>query len=75
MEFEEDSIRSKILSPLRVEEVKILSLDSYQTMLNTMPLGGEGVKFFSNVFVPQLSREPRSGNLRAYERRGILYYP
>jgi hypothetical protein len=30
-------------------------------MLNTRRLGGEGVRFFGVVFVPQLSRAPRSG--------------
>jgi hypothetical protein len=49
---------------LRVEEFKNLSLDVYQAMLNTGPLGGEGVPFFSIVFVPYLRREPKSGILR-----------
>jgi hypothetical protein len=51
-EFQEDSRRSKTLSQLRVEEVKTLPLDGYRVMLNTRPLGGEGVPLFSIVFVP-----------------------
>jgi hypothetical protein len=43
---------SKNLSQLRVEEVKTLSLYGYQEILNTRSLGGEGVPFFSIVFVP-----------------------
>jgi hypothetical protein len=52
MDFQEYSRRFKTLSQLRVEEVKTLPLYGYQAMLNTMPLGGEGVPFFSTVFVP-----------------------
>ena len=65
MDFQEDSRRSKTLSQLRLEEVKTLPLDGYQAMLNTRRLGGEGVPFFSIVFVPQLSRAPRNGILIA----------
>jgi hypothetical protein len=46
MQFQEYSRRSKTLSQLRVEEVKNLPLDGYRAMLNTGPLGGEGVSFF-----------------------------
>jgi hypothetical protein len=35
---------------LRVEEVKILTLDFYQAMLNFKPLGGEQVPFFCIVY-------------------------
>jgi hypothetical protein len=35
---------------LRVEEVKNLPLDGYRAMLNTRPLGGEGVAFYVIVF-------------------------
>jgi hypothetical protein len=52
MDFQEDSRRSKTLSQLRVEEVKTLPLDGYRVMLNIGLLGGEGVPFFSIVFVP-----------------------
>jgi hypothetical protein len=52
MTFKEDSISSKTLSQLRVEEVKALPLDGYRMMLNTWSLGGEGFPFFSTVFVP-----------------------
>jgi hypothetical protein len=52
MYFQEDSKRSKTLSQLRVEEVRTLPLDSYQGMLNTGLLGGEGVPFFSIVIFP-----------------------
>ena len=40
----------KTLPQLRVEEVKNLSLDGYLAMLNTKPLGGEGVPFYAIVF-------------------------
>jgi hypothetical protein len=52
MEFQEDSRRSKTLSQLRVEEVKTLPLDGYRADVKYRPLGGEGVPFFSIVFVP-----------------------
>jgi hypothetical protein len=52
MYFQEDYRMSKTLSQLRVEEVKTLLLDGYWSMLNTGPVGGEGVPFFSIVFVP-----------------------
>jgi hypothetical protein len=41
MYFQEDYIRSKTLSQLRVEEVKNIPPDGYRAMLNTRPLGGE----------------------------------
>jgi hypothetical protein len=52
MYFQEDSRSSKTLSQLRVEEVKTLPIDGYQAMLNTGPLGGEGVPLFSIIFFP-----------------------
>jgi hypothetical protein len=52
VEFQEDSKRSKILSQLRVEEVKTLPLYGYRAMLKTRMIGGEGVPFFNIVFVP-----------------------
>jgi hypothetical protein len=65
MDFQEYPRRSKTLSQLRVEEVKTLPLDGYRVMLNIGPLGGERVPFYRIVFVPQLSRAPRSGILGA----------
>jgi len=63
MEFQEVLRRSKTLSQLRIEEVKTLPLDDYQTMLYNGLLGGEGVPLFSIVFVPYLRRAHRSGIL------------
>ena len=50
LDFLEHSRRSKTLSQLRVEEVKTINLDDYRAMLNTGPLGGEGVSFYVIVF-------------------------
>jgi hypothetical protein len=52
MEFQEYSRIYKTLSQLRVDEFKTLPLDDYRAMLNTGPLGGEGVPLFNIVFVP-----------------------
>ena len=65
MEFQEYSRISKTLSQLRVKEFKTLPLDGYRAMLNTGPLGGEGVPLFSIVFVPYLRRATISSILRA----------
>jgi hypothetical protein len=48
-DFKEDSISFKTLPQLRVEEVKNLSLVGYRSLLNTEPLGGEGVPIFCIV--------------------------
>ena len=50
MDFQEDSRRSKALSQLNIEEYKTLTADNYQAMLNTRPLGGEGVPLYVIVF-------------------------
>jgi hypothetical protein len=52
MQFQEDFIRLKTLSQLRVEKVKNIPLDGYRAMVNTRTLGGEGVPF---VFVVSYS--------------------
>jgi hypothetical protein len=62
--FQEYSRRSKTLSQFTIEEVKTLPIDGYRAMLNTEPLGGEGVPLFSIIFVPYLRRAPKSGILR-----------
>jgi hypothetical protein len=61
MDFQEYYRGSKTLTQLRVEEVKILPLDGYREMLYTTTLVGEGFMFFNIIFVPYLSKEPRSG--------------
>jgi hypothetical protein len=52
MDFQEDSRRSKALSQLSIDEFKTIPLYGYHVILNTRLLGGEGVPFFSIVFVP-----------------------
>jgi hypothetical protein len=47
-----------------VVEVKTVTLDDYQDMLNTEPLREEAVPFLSIFFLLYLSRESRSGVLR-----------
>jgi hypothetical protein len=55
---------------LRVEEVKNLPLDGYQAMLNTRPLGGEGVPFYVIVFCSIVEKNNWEWEIREHNRGG-----
>jgi hypothetical protein len=67
-DFREDSIRSKTLSQSRVEEVKNLTLDDYQAMLNIRPLEGEGVMFYVIIFCSRAKKNNWEWKIRDHNK-------
>jgi len=65
---------SKTLSQLRVEEVKNLPLDGYQTMLNIEPLGGQWVPFYVIVFCSIAEHNNWEWEIREHKKRGLMFY-
>jgi hypothetical protein len=55
---------------LKVEEVKTLTLDDYQAMLNTRLLGGEGVPFYVIVFCSIAEKNNWEWEIREHNRGG-----
>jgi hypothetical protein len=64
---QEEYIRSKNLSQLKVEEFKTLTLDVYRDILNIGPLG-EGVPFYVIVFCSIANKNNYEWEIRDHNR-------